>query len=96
MSKRPKWVRVGMLVSVSPEIVDRERFSYATTYTDREAEHIAGYIWRVADRRKVPKGAVGVNWDHDWDSDLIMCKSLATGGYHYWWGNEIEQMKEEA
>lgn len=96
MSKRPKWVRVGMLVSVSPEIVDRERFSYAITYTDRETEHIAGYVWRVADRRKAYKDAVGASKDHDWAGDLIMCKSLATGGYHYWWGHEIEQMKEEA
>ncbi len=96
MEGRPKWVRVGMLVSVSPEAVDRDRYSYAASGSYRDAEHIAGYIWRVADRRKTPRNAVGVNWDHNWDPELILCKSLATGGYHYWWGDEIEQMEEEA
>ena len=95
MGSRPKWVRVGMLVSVSPETVDREQYSYAASGSYHDAKHIAGYIWKVADRRKTPRDAVGVNWDHNWDADLILCKSLATGGYHYWWGEEIEQMKEE-
>lgn len=92
MSTRPKWVRVGMLVSVSPEIVDEDRRSYSHI----GGEHIAGYIWRVADRRKTPRDAVGFRPDDNWDSELILCKSLATGGYHYWWGKEIEQLKEGA
>lgn len=95
MPKRPKWARVGTLVSVSPEVVDEEREAYLRTYTRAESEHIAGYIWIIADRRKTPRDSLGFNKDHDWYPELVLCKSLATGGYHYWWGNEIEPMKEE-
>lgn len=95
MGKRPKWARVGMVVLVSEDVVSKERFSYSISYSQREVAHIDGYIWIIADRRKVPRDAVGFNPNDDWDPGLILCKSIATGGYHYWWGDEVTRLIPE-